>query len=208
VTGVPDFTIAASPTSVSVAVNSPGTSTVTISPVNGFTGDVALVSDNSACTLSPATVTGGSGTSTLSCTFTSAGTVTVMVTGTSGSLTNSVDVTFTVTGLPDFTISASPTAVTASIGSPGTSTISIGPLNGFASDVALTADNAACTLTPTTVTGGSGTSVLSCTFNSAGSVAVTVTGTSGSLSHSATVDFTVTAAADFSIAATPTSVSA
>ena len=208
VTSLPDFAISANPTAVTVTVGSAGTSTITISPLNGFAGDVALASDNAACTLNPAAVTGGSGTSTLSCTFTAAGSVTLTVTGTSGSLSHSATVDFTITALPDFTISASPTAVTASVGSPGTSTITIDPLNGFASDVGLTADNVACTLTPTTVTGGSGTSILSCTFSSAGSVAVTVTGTSGSLSHSATVDFTVTAAADFSIAASPTSVSA
>jgi len=208
VTAAPDFNISANPTAVTVVVNSAGTSTITISPLNGFTSDVALSADNAACTLTPATVTGGSGSSTLSCTFTSAGSVTVTVTGTSGSLSHSATVDFTVTALPDFTISASPITVTVSVGSAGTSTITVASLNGFASNVALAADNVACTLTPTTVTGGSGTSILSCTFNTAGSVTVTVTGTSGSLSHSATVDFTVTAAADFSIAANPTSVSA
>ncbi len=203
----PDFTLTASPTSVTVSVGIAGTSTITVGPLNGFTGDVSLTSDNASCSLTPATVSGGSGTSTLSCTFASAGTVTVMVSGTSGSLSNSEQVTYTVTGLPDFTISASPTAVTVFLApggtGPGTSTITISPLNGFASDVALTSDNFACALTPATVTGGSGTSILDCVFGFPSTVTVTVTGTSGSLSHSATVTFTITVAADFSIAATP-----
>src|SRR5881396_3455269 len=193
VAGAPDFTISANPTTVSVTIGTAGTSMITISPVNGFTSNVALASDNNACILTPATVTGGSGTSTLSCTFGAAGTVTVTVTGTSGSLSHSVTITYTVTSLPDFTVSASPTAVTVTVGSAGTSTITISPLNGFTDDVALVSDNSACTLSLATVTGGSGTSTLSCTFTAAGSVTVTVTGTSGSLSHSATVDFTVTA---------------
>ncbi len=202
----PDFTIVASPNTVSVTVNSAGTSTITISPLNGFAGSVALTSDNTACTLTPATVTGGSGTSTLSCTFTSTGTVTVTVTGTSGSLSHTATVAYTVTGVPDFSVSASPTTVTVVVNSPGVSTITVSPVNGFTGSVALTANNAACTLTPATVSGGSGTSTLSCTFTSTGAITVSVTGTSGSLSHSATVAYTVTAAPDFSISASPTSV--
>src|SRR5205809_512442 len=193
VTAPPSFLFIARPTTVSATVGVPATSTITISPLNGFTGDVALVSDNGACTLGPSTVTGGSGTSTLSCTFISTGSVTVTVTGTSGSLSHTATVDFTVAGAPDFTITVSPTAVTVVVNSPGTSTIIVSPLNGFTGDFALVSDNSACTLSLATVTRGSGTSTLSCTFTAAGSVTVTVTGTSGSLSHSATVDFTVTA---------------
>src|SRR6266480_1592584 len=205
--GVPDFTISANPTSVTVTVNSAGTSTITISPVNGFTGTVTLATDNAACTVTPATVSGGSGTSTLSCTFTTAGTVTVTVTGTSGSLSHTATVDYTVNGLPDFTIAANPTSVTMAVGVAGTSTITISPLNGFTGGVALTSDSAACSVTPATLAGGSGTSTLSCTFTVDGSVTVTVTGTSGSLTHTANVDFTVTSLADFAVAANPTSVS-
>src|SRR5207245_10746187 len=56
-----------------------------------------------------------------------------------------------------------------------------------------------CTLTPTSVTGW-GTSTLSCN-GSAGVYAVTVTGTSSTLSHSATVTYTIQ---DFTVAANPT----
>src|SRR5207245_3742383 len=67
---------------------------------NGFTGTVDLTHVESpttglTCSLTPTSLTGGSGTSTLSCTG-SANTYTVTVTGTSGPLTHSVDVTFTV----------------------------------------------------------------------------------------------------------------
>src|SRR5436309_3315188 len=206
VTGLADFTISANPSTVSATVGVAATSTITISPVSGFASDVALTSDNSACTLSPSTVTGGAGTSTLSCTFAATGSVTVTVTGTSGSLSHTATVDFTVTGVQDFTISASPTSVSAVVNSPGASTITISPLNGLSGNVALTANNSACTLTPTTVTGGSGTSTLSCTFTSTGTVTVTVTGTSGSLSHTATVAYTVTPAPDFTISANPTAV--
>ena len=131
------------------------------------------------------------------------GSYTLQVTGTPAgttvsAATTTVSVTVvTVTAGPDFALAASPTSVTFSVGVAGTSTIIVDPLNGFTGDVSLTSDNASCGLSPSTVSGGSGTSVLSCTFSSASSVTVTVTGTSGSLVHTATVDFTVTAAADF-----------
>src|SRR5207247_2648896 len=112
--------------------------------------------------------------STLSCTFTATGSVSVTVTGTSGSLSHTTTVDFTVAGAPDFTITASPTAVTVAVNSPGTSTITISPLNGFTGDVALVSDNSACTLNPATVTGGSGTYSLSCTCTSEGLCPVTV----------------------------------
>src|SRR5438067_1370925 len=117
------FGLTGSPVCATAGV--PATSTITISPLNGFTGDVALVSDNAACTVTPTTVTGGSGNSVLSCTFGAAGTVTVTVTATSASLSHSTTVTYTVTSLPDFAISANPTAVTVTVGSAGTSTITI-----------------------------------------------------------------------------------
>src|SRR6266487_3725797 len=187
----PDFLISANPVSVATRVGLAGTSTVAVSPVNGFTDDVVLAADNSACTITPMTIIGGSGTSTLSCTFTTAGTTTVTATGTSGSLSHSALVTYTVTGLPDFTISANPTAASIAVGTAGISTITISPLKAFTGDVALSADNDACTLTPTSVSGGSGKSTLSCTFATTGIVTVTVTGTSGSLTHSTKATFSL-----------------
>src|SRR5207247_10345742 len=87
---LPDFSITASPTTVHTTVGTSGSAIIQVTSLNGFTGDVALTSDNSDCTLTPTTVTGGSGTSTLLCTFTATGSVTVTVTGTSGSLSHSM----------------------------------------------------------------------------------------------------------------------
>src|SRR5207245_8581604 len=62
----------------------------------------------------------------------------------------------------------------------------------------------ACTLTPSSITlGATQTSTLSCNSSTANVYTVTVTGTSGSLSHQAIVTFTVR---DFSVTASPTSV--
>ncbi|MFZ1916398.1 MAG: choice-of-anchor D domain-containing protein [Terriglobales bacterium] len=107
----PDFSLSANPNSVGVIQGHTGTSTITISPINGFNGAVTL----STGTL-PSGVTAGfnpdPATSTSTLTFTAAanattGTTTVTVTGVSGSLTHSTNITLTVTA-PVGTISVKP----------------------------------------------------------------------------------------------------
>ncbi|MDR3727348.1 MAG: Ig-like domain repeat protein [Terracidiphilus sp.] len=70
----------------------------------------------------------------------------------------------TVVILSDFTLTATPASGTVYTGEALTSTITVAPGTGFTLDVALTCTglptNTTCTLTPTTVTGGSGTSKL------------------------------------------------
>jgi len=76
----PDFTIGASPLApASVAAGASSTSTVTIGPVNGFTDAVALtcsvapaVTRGPTCALIPTSVTGGTGTSSLTVSTTAA----------------------------------------------------------------------------------------------------------------------------------------
>src|SRR5205807_750631 len=160
---VQDFTIAASPTTVTVNANTAGTSTISITALNGFAGVVSLTTNSTSCTVSPTSVT-GSGSATLSCTFSSGPTIHVGVTGTSGSLSHSVTVTYVV---QDFTIAASPISVNVNAGAAGTSTITITGQNGFAGIVSLaTNTTASCSVSPTSVT-GSGSSTLSCTFATA-----------------------------------------
>jgi hypothetical protein len=66
---VSTFSLSASPASFSIYTGEKATSTITVTPGSGFTLDVALVCSgapaNTTCTLTPSTVTGGSGTSTL-----------------------------------------------------------------------------------------------------------------------------------------------
>jgi hypothetical protein len=68
---IPDFTVTSSPAALSLTSAQTGTSAITVTPIQGFTSDVGLtcaVSPSLAattCSLSPTTVTGGSGTSTL-----------------------------------------------------------------------------------------------------------------------------------------------
>jgi hypothetical protein len=103
----PDFSISASPTSVSFPVGGSATTTVTIRPIAGFTGTVDLTATSEPAGLSascvPSSVTGGSGTSTCTITGSSSRSYVLTLIGTSGSLGHAVALGVTVT-------SAGPTA--------------------------------------------------------------------------------------------------
>jgi uncharacterized membrane protein len=213
----PNFTLSASPSSLTITQGTAGTSTITVTPSNGF---------NSSVTLSASGLPGGvtaafspnptTGTSTLTLTASSTattGTATVTVTGTSGSLTHTTSVSLTVnpSATPNFSLSASPSSLTITQGTAGTSTITVTPSNGFNSSVTLSASGtpsgvtAAFSPNPTT-----GTSTLTLTASSTattGTATITVTGTSGSLTHTTSVSLTVNPSAtpNFSLSASPSS---
>lgn len=101
---------------------------------------------------------------------------------------------------PDFSVSASPTALTIQAGASGNSTITATSLNGFTGTVTLSSTAPAgwgVTSNPSSLTlssGGSAYSTLTITVPptaTAGTYTVTVTGASGSLNHTATITVTV-----------------
>jgi hypothetical protein len=192
---VQDFTIVASPTSVTVNAGVAGVSTITVKALDGFDGTVALTysvlpSTGLTCTLSPTNIP-GSGTSSLSCSG-SAGTYTVTIVATSSSLSHVATVTYTG---HDFSITASPTTVNIAVGASTTSTITVTAVNGFNGIVGLTptvspSTGLSCALSTTNVT-GSGTSTLSCTSSLSGNYTTTIVGASGSLTHAAALSISV-----------------
>ncbi len=99
----------------SIAAGTSTTSTVTIAPLNGFTGTVTLsctgLPSGATCAFNPGSVTGGSGTSVLTLQTapnTAAGTTTVTVKGTSGSTSAVGTVSLTVTATTEsFTLTSS-----------------------------------------------------------------------------------------------------
>ncbi|HYM78292.1 MAG TPA: hypothetical protein VE377_20130 [Candidatus Dormibacteraeota bacterium] len=212
-TGTPDFSVAASPSSVTVTQGSNGTSTITVTSLNGFNSATTLsasgLPSGVTAAFSPNPVTppaNGNVTSTLTLTASSTattGTATVTITGTSGSTTHTTTVSLTVNAAaqPNFTIGASPSSVTVTQGGNGTSTITITSQNSFNSATALSASGLPSGVTaafsPTSVTppaNGSSTSTLTLTASATattGTATVTVTGTSGTLTHSTTISLTV-----------------
>ena len=114
---------------------------------------------------------------------------------------------------PSFTLSASPSSLTVTQGSSGTSTISVTDVGGFTGSVTLAASGlpsgvtAAFGTNPTT-----GTSVLTLTASSTattGAATVTITGTSGSLTATTSIALTVSATAtqSFTLSSSPSSLS-
>jgi outer membrane protein assembly factor BamB len=128
---------------------------------------------------------------------------------------DSVSLTSSTTPPNDFLIAATPTTVSVTAGSTGTSSISTALASGGAESIALSATGLPTGVTavfaPASLTTG-GSSTLTFTVGAsvaAGSYPITVTGTAPSATHTTTVTLTVTAAPsnNFSIAATPTTVS-
>jgi len=101
---------------------------------------------------------------------------------------------------PDFSISASPSAVSIAKGASGSSTISTAVSGGFNSAIALSASGQPAGVTvsfsPASIAApGSGSSTMTITVAStavAGTSTITITGTGGSITHTATVTLTVT----------------
>lgn len=118
---------------------------------------------------------------------------------------------------PNFTISASPTSVSAAQGTNGTSTITTAVSGGFDSAIALSASGQPTGVTvsfsPTSIAApGSGSSTMTIAVASTtatGTYTITVTGTGDNITQTTTVGLRVTAASSgsFTLFASPTSVS-
>ncbi|HEX8812455.1 MAG TPA: hypothetical protein VF742_10725 [Terracidiphilus sp.] len=149
---LPNFTASLTTLSpASLPAGSSTTSTVTIAPVNGFTGTVTLscsgLPTGATCTFNPATVA-GSGTSALTiqtATSTPAGTTSVTVNGNSGGTTKSSKVSLVVT--QPFTLAPTVTSFQVAQGASVAAMVNVTFASGFTGTVTFT-----CTL-PTTMTG-------------------------------------------------------
>src|SRR5207247_1958251 len=190
----PNYTLSASPSSVAVSQGSSGSSTITVSPLNGFTGSVQLSASGrptgvtAAFDPNPTTTTS---TLTLTANSTAAtGTVTVTITGTSGTLSKTTTLSLTVNAqaAPDYTLSASPNSLTVTQGTNNSSTISVSPLNGFTGSVQLSASGLPTGVTaafnPNPATVSSTVTLTASATATTGTVTVTITGTSGTLTRS------------------------
>src|SRR4029077_13123169 len=149
----PSFALAASPSSLSVAQGTSGTSAITATPQNVFTGTVSLsvsgLPNGVIPTFSPASTMGSSTLTLTASTTATTGTFPLTITGTSGSLSNTTPLSLTVVMPPSYSLSASPNSLTVTQGASGTSTVTINPLNGFTGSVSLSASGLPAGVTPT-----------------------------------------------------------
>jgi hypothetical protein len=202
VTGTtPSFTLASSASSASVTQGSSATDTITVTPVNGFTGSVTLATSTlpSGVTATFGTnPTTGSSLLTLTASSTAAaGTSNITITGTSGTLSATTTIALTVTAKAagSFTLAALPATLAVTQGNSATDTITVTDVNGFTGSVTLAASGLPSGVTTAFATNPTtGSSVLTLTASStatAGTSNITVTGTSGTLSASTTIALTV-----------------
>jgi hypothetical protein len=201
----PNFSLSASPTSVSIAPGSGGSSTITSTVSGGFSSTVTLSASGQpsgvTVTFNPTGFNSGAGSSTMAITVaagTVAGTYPITITGTGGGLTKTTSVSLVVTGTtPSFAISASPTSITLGRNASGTIKITSTAAGGFSGTISLSASgqgtNNTVSFSPTSIT-GAGSSTMTVHVGRKASFTthtITVTGTSGGVSHTATVTLTV-----------------
>src|SRR5438552_1740772 len=197
----PDFSVAATPASRTVP---PGTGTsysVTVTPSNGFTGNVTFsvtgLPSGATAGFSPSSVT-GSGSSTLSVNTSSStptGSYTLTITATNGSnLTHSTTVTLVVA---DFALSASPSTRTVSRNAKTTYTVTVTALGPFSATVTFSVSGlparTSASFSPTSVAGAGNTTltVSSRPKAATGTYPLTITATGGGVIHSTTVNLVI-----------------
>jgi hypothetical protein len=207
-----DFTLTASPDTVSLMAGATGQSVaVTASALNGFTAHVnvnlsglpaGVTSNPSTLILSPGMAQNVTLTAPTSA---AAGNTMITLTGTSGSLSHTANVTVIVVGethVPDFALAAVPTSLTLTAGGTGqTVAVTANALGDFTGrvSVALSGLPSGVSASPSTLTLTPDTAqyvkLTAAATAPTGSATVTFTGASGSLSHAATLQLTVNAPA-------------
>ena len=212
----PNFSLAASPSKLDLTPGADGTSTITVSPVKGFSGTVDLTATalgqpaGVTATLNPTSVT-GSGASTLTVSTTDStpgGNFPIVVTGRSGVLTQTAYVAL---ALPGFSLVA-PSNVFVNQGATATSTITIKAVNGFDSEVSLSVSGlpkgVTASFKPAQTTGTSQLTFSAFFLTATGFTSLTVTGTSGKITQTATINLAVSAATARDGVGTPVDLSA
>jgi len=201
----PNFTLSASPASVSVVQGGNGASTITSTIAGGFNSAVALTASGQptgvTVSFSPTSIAApGSGSSTMTMTVastTATGTYTITISGSGGGINQTTTVSLTVTApaAGNFTLSASPTSLSITRSSHGTTTITITPSNGFTGSITLSASGLGSGVTaafsPNPATGTSTLTLTASSRATTGTRTVTITGVSGSLSHTTTISLRV-----------------
>jgi len=207
-----DFTLKATPSTLALVPGASGQVTLSSTAIGGFSGAIAVTVAGlpTGVTVSPSTIS-VTVNNPLAITLTAASDapatptpVQVRFVGTSGTLTHTATVQLTITVVgptgPDFIITATPNTMTVAQGLQSAAVqIGVTGTNGFSGDVTYTVSGlpTGVTVIPSSSTledGWTEPMVFQATADAPiGNATVTITGTSGVLTHTATVALTVTA---------------
>ena len=206
-----NFSMSASPNSLTIQQGNQGTSTITSTISGGFDSAISLSASGApsgtTVNFNPSSIPApGNGSSTMTITVgstTPTGTYPITVTGTGGGIKQTTTVTLTVTssgGGANFALSASPASLSVGQGNQGTSTITTTVSGGFNSSISLSSSGAPSGTTvsfnPASIAApGAGTSTMTITVGNStptGTYPITVTGNGGGIQRTTTVTLTVT----------------
>jgi hypothetical protein len=198
--GAPDFTMQASQFSPFAGIEPGGTATATISlnPVNGFTGQVSLspctvtgvqTTNLPVCTVSPAIATPPVNGPTVTITTTPstpAALYTVTITGTGPTTSHTLTLNLTVLAVtPSYTITVTGplTPNTVHAGSGATATVTVSSINGYAGSVTLSCSAISPTATPAPSCAFSPNPVVVAGTDQTSTLTISTTGTQSAISH-------------------------
>jgi hypothetical protein len=209
----PSFLLTANPSTQSLDQGTSLTSTISVISVNGFSGTVSLsvyfTGSKLPASLTPTSVSvPANGTAKSTLTISASGNVgnyNVVVIGIASSHGKttyaSTEISVQIVSNQDFAITSSPSSIVNIFGSTNTTTITVTSMNGYSGTVSLTFTapfgyiTVAGSQNPVTLSSdGTASSTLTITTSLStklGNYNVTVTGTSGSRTHSTTISLTV-----------------
>lgn len=199
----PDFSLSASPSSQTVVQGDSTSYTVNITRSGGFDILVTLnasgLPSGASASFSPNPADANSSTMAITTsTSTPTGSFTVTIAGTNGTLTHTTTVSEIITAppSPDFSLSASPVSQTVVRGASTTFNVNVTRISGFTEAVNFSVvglpSGASFTFSPNQTTGNSSTlSITTSSTTPTGNYKLTITGTSGSLSHTIQVTLIV-----------------
>jgi uncharacterized membrane protein len=215
-----DFTVAVTPSSLSIPQGNKETATITTTISGGFNNNIALSASGTpvgvAVSFTPLIIGApGAGISTMTLSvvriaLTGTYTITVNAVGSGIKHTASLTLTITAQGQPNFTLSASPSLLSIVQGNQGTSTLTTTVHNGFNNNISLSATGVPAGITvnfnPVTIPApGAGNSTMTITVSSttpSGTYPISVTASGGGLWQNTAVTVMV---ASFTISASPAS---